>query len=55
LADGLLEVDVNPNPLRSLTLAGMPPLRDGVLQLGVEPGIGPALSLESLAGFLVAC
>jgi hypothetical protein len=55
LANGLLEVDVNPNPLRSLTSAGMPRLRDGLLQLGVEPGIGPEPSIESLAEFLTTC
>ncbi|MDX6749074.1 mandelate racemase/muconate lactonizing enzyme family protein [Geminicoccaceae bacterium 1502E] len=37
---GLLEVDVNANPLRSALCGPLPPVIDGVMTLGDEPGLG---------------
>ena len=53
--DGPLEVDVSSNSLQSTISAGMPRLRDGLLEPGVERGIRPAPSIESLAECLTAC
>jgi D-galactarolactone cycloisomerase len=52
--DGLLEVDANPNPLRSLTCAGVDLPRGGTAILADEPGLGPPPNLEALARFAVA-
>ena len=37
---GLLEVDTNPNPLRTELIKTLPGIRDGMFQLGGAPGIG---------------
>jgi L-alanine-DL-glutamate epimerase-like enolase superfamily enzyme len=37
---GLLEIDTNPNPLRSELIKGLPGIRDGMFDLGHEFGIG---------------
>ena len=39
---GLLEVDVNPNPLRDSFGAIADRVADGLWQVGTAPGIGPA-------------
>ena len=52
--DGLLEIDANPNPLRELTCEGLPPVREGALALGTEPGIGAPPDLGALAHFAPA-
>lgn len=39
-ADGLLEVDSNENPLRSLLAPALASLRDGTITLGEAPGLG---------------
>ncbi|MCL2122821.1 MAG: mandelate racemase/muconate lactonizing enzyme family protein [Desulfovibrionaceae bacterium] len=49
--DGLLEIDVNANPLREALARPYPEIEDGMLRLGGEPGVGvePAIQeLESL-------
>ena len=38
--DGLLEVDTNENPLRTLLIEALPGVRDGKFQMGDGPGIG---------------
>ena len=38
--DGLLEVDANPNPLRSALCPGLERVGDGFASLGTAPGIG---------------
>jgi len=38
--EGLLEIDVNPNPLRSDIAEGWPVVEDGMLMLSNAPGIG---------------
>jgi D-galactarolactone cycloisomerase len=38
--DGLLEIDINPNPHRDALIGGALPLVDGSIQLSQEPGIG---------------
>ena len=38
--DGLLEVDANPNPLRSALCPGLETVGDGFASLGTAPGIG---------------
>lgn len=37
---GLLEVDTNPNPLRTEVIKALPGIKDGAFQLGDAPGIG---------------
>ncbi len=39
--DGLLEVDVNPNPLRDALCGPLATVRDGEVALSDEPGFGP--------------
>jgi L-alanine-DL-glutamate epimerase-like enolase superfamily enzyme len=47
--DGLLEIDVNPNPLRDLTCGPVAAVEDGRVTLGGEPGLGITPDLEALA------
>ena len=49
--DGLLEVDVNPNPLRT---ALAPPVLHGRMELTEAPGLGLTPDLDSLQAFRVA-
>jgi D-galactarolactone cycloisomerase len=51
---GLLEVDCNPNPLRTLLAQPFPRLVDGDFMLTDEPGIGVEPDLKAAAQFLVA-
>ena len=51
--DGMLEVDVNPNPLRSLTCGPVENVTDGFVTLGEEPGLGVAPDLDALREFAV--
>lgn len=46
--DGLLEMDVNPNPLRTETLAGALTARDGWVHLTESPGLGLDPNLPAL-------
>ena len=51
--DGLLEIDANPNPLRTLLAGPLTCIRHGQAELGQEPGLGivPDLSaLQNVAG-----
>lgn len=47
--DGLLEVDANPNPLRSELAGVVQALEDGACRLGEAPGIGVEPDLAQLA------
>jgi L-alanine-DL-glutamate epimerase-like enolase superfamily enzyme len=46
--DGLLEVDVNPNPLRTLLWGAIEGIDQGQVKLGDAPGIGVEPDLEAL-------
>ena len=50
--DGLLEVDTNPNPLRSLMLESIPGIKDGFYFLGNGSGIGITSPHKAVRGFL---
>jgi L-alanine-DL-glutamate epimerase-like enolase superfamily enzyme len=47
--DGLLEVDANPNPLRTALAGAIGQLHEGACQLGEAPGIGVTPDLQALA------
>jgi L-alanine-DL-glutamate epimerase-like enolase superfamily enzyme len=49
--DGVLEVDANPNPLRTLTCGSLARVADGTATLGDEPGLGAKFDLEALNEF----
>lgn len=51
--DGLLEADVNPNPLREEMLGSPPPITDGRMTLPDAPGLGVEPDLAGLTGFKV--
>jgi L-alanine-DL-glutamate epimerase-like enolase superfamily enzyme len=51
--DGLLEVDANPNPLRTLASAAISKVVDGTVTLGEEPGLGPPPDLAALEPYAV--
>src|SRR5207248_10481105 len=46
--DGLLEVDSNDNPLRTLLCGGLNRIEDGIARLGEQPGIGVEPDLAAL-------
>jgi D-galactarolactone cycloisomerase len=46
--DGLLEIDANDNPLRSLLCGPLNAVQDGSVRLGDAPGIGADLQLSAL-------
>jgi L-alanine-DL-glutamate epimerase-like enolase superfamily enzyme len=50
--DGLLELDANPNPLRTLGAAAFPAPADGYLVLDDRPGIGIDADLDALRPYL---
>jgi D-galactarolactone cycloisomerase len=50
--DGLLEVDTNENPLRTMLIEGLPGIRNGAFQLGEEPGIGIEPPVGEMATWL---
>lgn len=52
--DGMLEVDVNPNPLRSAFWHGGEPVRAGQWHCQNQPGLGIDAIPESLAGYEAA-
>ncbi|WP_418320950.1 mandelate racemase/muconate lactonizing enzyme family protein [Piscinibacter sakaiensis] len=52
--DGMLEIDANPNPLRSLLSGGLTSISEGQSRLGTLPGLGLAPDLDMLAEFAVA-
>ncbi len=51
--NGLLEADVNPNPLREAMCGAPPPIEDGRMVLPDEPGLGVEPDLGLLAEYLV--
>jgi len=51
--DGMLEIDSNPNPLRTLTCGVVSRLEGGLVRLTDEPGLGDQLDLESLRQYQV--
>lgn len=51
--DGKLEVDANPNPLRTLTCGPLVRLTEGMATLTDAPGLGVTPDLEALREFLV--
>jgi L-alanine-DL-glutamate epimerase-like enolase superfamily enzyme len=51
--DGMLEVDANPNPLRSATCGPIATIRDGCVRLGDEPGLGSEPDFGALARYAV--
>ncbi|WLF99813.1 mandelate racemase/muconate lactonizing enzyme family protein (plasmid) [Brucella intermedia] len=51
--DGLLEIDVNPNPLRDAVVSTWPAVNNGVVSLPTGPGLGVVPDLEWLEPFRV--
>jgi D-galactarolactone cycloisomerase len=51
--DGLLEIDANPNPLRSLLAADLEAVRDGQVSLSGSAGLGIEPDLNALRPFSV--
>ena len=51
--DGMVEIDANPNPLRSLTAGGFDSVSDGTVAMPDAPGLGCAPDLDSLREFRV--
>ncbi|WP_338050888.1 MULTISPECIES: mandelate racemase/muconate lactonizing enzyme family protein [Ramlibacter] len=47
--DGLLEIDANPNPLRTVLAGPLASIREGGCRLGDGPGIGVQPDLQALA------
>ena len=52
--EGLLEIDANPNPLRTLTCGALESISEGHADLGEAPGLGPEPDLERLRDYAVA-
>lgn len=52
--DGLLEVDANPNPLRTLTCGSLGRVVEGIATLSDRPGLGIDPDLQALQAFSVA-
>lgn len=52
--DGMLEVDANPNPLRSLTCGVLARVMEGTATLSEEPGLGALPDLAALRDYAVA-
>ena len=52
--DGLLEMDVNANPLREAVIGGALPVEDGHVRLPDGPGLGVEIDLEAMAGWRTA-
>ncbi|HPU53467.1 MAG TPA: enolase C-terminal domain-like protein, partial [Burkholderiaceae bacterium] len=52
--DGLLEIDANPNPLRSLTCGTMGTVAQGRIRLGEAPGIGVDVDIDALRAVCAA-
>jgi L-alanine-DL-glutamate epimerase-like enolase superfamily enzyme len=51
--DGLLEIDANPNALRTLTCGPLARIADGAATLGEEPGLGTPPDLEALRPYRI--
>ena len=52
--NGLLEADVNPNPLREAMLKDPPPIKDGQMVLSEAPGLGSEPDLAGLQNYRAA-
>ncbi len=52
--NGLLEIDANPNPLRTLLCGPLNAVDNGTATLGNEPGLAASFDLDALAEFEVA-
>ena len=52
--DGLLEVDSNDNPLRDLFCGPVADIRDGMVTLGDDPGLGIEPDLSSIEKYRTA-
>ncbi len=52
--DGMLEIDANPNPLRTLTCGAAANVVEGRIVLDERPGLGAAPDLERLRPFRIA-
>ena len=52
--DGLLEMDINPNPLRDLFGGGMTAVREGIVVLSNAPGFGTPPELALMNEFAVS-
>ena len=52
--DGLLEVDSNDNPLRDRFCGPVIDIRDGMVTLGDDPGLGFAPDLSSIENYRTA-
>lgn len=50
---GMLEIDANPNPLRTLLMGPLASVADGMSSLSDEPGLGIVPDLQALAEFRV--
>ena len=51
--DGMLEIDFNPNPLRSEMCPGWPEVKNGLVTLPAMPGLGIAPALNDLKKYCV--
>jgi D-galactarolactone cycloisomerase len=51
---GLLEVDTNPNPLRTELIKGLPGVVEGMFQLGDAPGIGIEPPISEMTPWLTS-
>lgn len=51
--DGMLEVDANPNPLRSLTCGSLGRVDEGFAKLTGDAGLGLSIDLAALRGYAV--
>jgi len=49
--DGMLEIDANPNPLRTKMLPDWPRVKDSMINIPDSPGLGMMPDLESLAAY----
>jgi L-alanine-DL-glutamate epimerase-like enolase superfamily enzyme len=49
--DGMLEVDANPNPLRTLTCGPLASVDKGFARLGDGAGLGLSMDLAALRGY----
>ncbi len=49
--DGMLEIDANPNPLRTKMLPGWPVVADGMVMIPNAPGLGMTPDLGTLADY----
>ena len=51
--DGLLEIDANPNPLRSRLIDSVVRIKDGTVTPPTGPGLGIEPDIDSLSDFVV--